>query len=606
MDKMRMESVDMTAQNIEKIGALFPNCITETVDENGHPKKAINFELLKQMLSSDVLEGDEAYEFTWVGKKAAIVDANSSIRKTLRPCPEKSVNWDETSNIYIEGDNLEVLKLLQESYLGKVKMIYIDPPYNTGNDFVYRDSFSETLEEYDASSGVYDDSGNKLFKNTSANGRFHSDWCSMMYARLLLSRNLLRDDGAIFISIDDNEQTNIKNLCNEIFGEENKVAEFVVIRAEGGGMAKQVIKGHDYLYVYAKNISKFIPLGKPKDVRGKIVERDGETYWIQEDWLRKEFGKYGNCHYEEILECKGQAKLDEINAGLANGEYMLIPKSNGMNIVGKLRNLKEDSSKFYSIVKHLSANGIVDLKALDLDKYFSYPKPVSLIKEMVSGMTLFTGKQEEIIMDFFSGSATTAQAVMQLNAEDKSGNRKFIMIQLPETFEESSDAYKKGYRTICDVGQERIRRAAKAIRDDTSAEIDYGFRVFKVDDSNMTDVYYGPAEYSQDLLSMLESNVKVDRNDLDLLFGCLLEWGLPLSLPYHSEEIDGCTIHDYNEGDLIACFDEDVPDSVIKEIAKRQPLRVVFRDSCFADSPSKINVSEIFKLLSPDTSIKVI
>lgn len=606
MNKMRMESVDMTAQNIEKIGALFPNCITETVDENGHPKKAINFELLKQMLSSDVLEGDEAYEFTWVGKKAAIVDANSSIRKTLRPCPEKSVNWDETSNIYIEGDNLEVLKLLQESYLGKVKMIYIDPPYNTGNDFVYRDSFSETLEEYDASSGVYDDSGNKLFKNTSANGRFHSDWCSMMYARLLLSRNLLKDDGAIFISIDDNEQTNIKNLCNEIFGEENKVAEFVVIRAEGGGMAKQVIKGHDYLYVYAKNISKFIPLGKPKDVRGKIVERDGETYWIQEDWLRKEFGKYGNCHYEEVLECKGQAKLDEINAGLANGEYMLIPKSNGMNIVGKLRNLKEDSSKFYSIVKHLSANGIVDLKALDLDKYFSYPKPVSLIKEMVSGMTLFTGKQEEIIMDFFSGSATTAQAVMQLNAEDKSGNRKFIMIQLPETFEESSDAYKKGYRTICDVGQERIRRAAKAISDDTSAEIDYGFRVFKVDDSNMTDVYYSPAEYSQDLLSMLESNVKADRNDLDLLFGCLLEWGLPLSLPYSSEQIDGCTVHNYNDGDLIACFDENVPDSVIKEIAKRQPLRAVFRDSSFANSPSKINVGEIFKLMAPDTRVKVI
>ena len=568
MDKMRMESVDMTAQNIEKIGSLFPNCITETVDENGHPKKAINFELLKQMLSSDVLEGDEAYEFTWVGKKAAIVEANKPIRKTLRPCPEESVNWDETSNIYIEGDNLEVLKLLQESYLGKVKMIYIDPPYNTGNDFVYRDSFSETLEEYDSSSGVYDDSGNKLFKNTSANGRFHSDWCSMMYARLLLSRNLLKDDGAIFISIDDNEQTNIKNLCNEIFGEENKVAEFVVIRAEGGGMAKQVIKGHDYLYVYAKNISKFIPLGKPKDVRGKIVERDGETYWIQEDWLRKEFGKYGNCHYEEILECKGQAKLDEINAGLANGEYMLIPKSNGMNIVGKLRNLKEDSSKFYSIVKHLSANGIVDLKALDLDKYFSYPKPVSLIKEMVSGMTLFTGKQDEIIMDFFSGSATTAQAVMQLNAEDKSGNRKFIMIQLPETFEESSDAYKNGYHTICDVGQERIRRAAKAISDETAAEIDYGFRVFKVDDSNMTDVYYSPSEYSQDLLSMLESNVKSDRNDLDLLFGCLLEWGLPLSLPYSSEQIDGCTIHNYNDGDLIACFDENVPDSVIKEIAK--------------------------------------
>lgn len=275
MDKMRMESVDITAQNIDKIGNLFPNCITETVDENGTPKKAINFEMLRQMLSGDVLDGDEAYEFTWVGKKAAIIDANRSIRKTLRPCPEKSVNWDRTSNIYIEGDNLEVLKLLQESYLGKVKMIYIDPPYNTGNDFVYRDSFSSSLEEYESSSGIYDDSGNKLFKNTSANGRFHSDWCSMIYSRLLLSRNLLKDDGAIFISIDDNEQTNIKNLCNEVFGEENKVAEFVVIRAEGGGMAKQVIKGHDYLYVYAKNINKFSPLVKPKDVRGKIVERNG-------------------------------------------------------------------------------------------------------------------------------------------------------------------------------------------------------------------------------------------------------------------------------------------------------------------------------------------
>lgn len=333
---------------------------------------------------------------------------------------------------------------------------------------------------------------------------------------------------------------------------------------------------------------------------------NGETYWIQEDWLRKEFGKYGNCHYEEILECKGQAKLDEINAGLANGEYMLIPKSNGMNIVGKLRNLKKDSSKFYSIVKHLSANGIADLKALDLDKFFSYPKPVSLIKEMISGMTLFTGKQEEIIMDFFSGSATTAQAVMQLNADDKSGNRKFIMVQLPEAFEENTEAYKRGYRTICDVGQERIRRAAKAIQDKSAAEIDYGFRVFKVDDSNMNDVYYSPEEYNQDLLSMLESNVKSDRNDLDLLFGCLLEWGLPLSLPYNSEQIDGCTVHNYNDGDLIACFNENVPDSVIKEIAKRQPLRAVFRDSSFANSTSKINVGEIFKLMAPDTRVKVI
>lgn len=609
---MRMEPLNLTTQNIEKIGELFPNCITEMLDEekstpgNNVYKKAINFELLKQMLSGDVIDGEEAYEFTWVGKKASIVEANKPIRKTLRPCPEESLDWDNTENVYIEGENLDVLKLLQESYLGKVKMIYIDPPYNTGNDFVYRDNFATSLGDYESSSGVYDESGNKLFKNTTANGRFHSDWCSMMYSRLLLSRNLLKDDGAIFISIDDNEQTNIKNICNEIFGEENKVAEFVVIRAEGGGMAKQVIKGHDYLYVYAKNINKFSPLKKPKDVRGKIVERNGETYWIQEDWLRKEFGKYGNCHYEEILEYKGQDKLDEINAGLANGEYVLVPKSNGMNIVGKLRNLKDDSSKFYSILKHLSADGIADLKALNLDKYFSYPKPVSLIKEMISGMTLFTGKQEEIIMDFFSGSATTAQAVMELNAEEKTGNRRFIMVQFPEFYEENSDAYNDGFRTLCDVGQERIRRAAKTIYKDTSAVIDYGFRVFRVDDTNMNDVYYSANEYSQDILSSLESNVKTDRTDLDLLFGCLLEWGLPLSLPYSSEQIEGCTVHNYNDGDLIACFDENVPDCVIKEIAKKQPLRAVFRDSSFADSPSKINVGEIFKLIAPNTKIKVI
>lgn len=606
MDKMRMESVDMTAQNIERIGALFPNCITETKGEDGKMKKAINFDLLRQMLSGDVLEGDEAYEFTWVGKKAAIVEANKPIRKTLRPCKEESVNWDTTENLYIEGDNLEVLKLLQESYLGKVKMIYIDPPYNTGNDFIYRDDFGMSSDEYEEGLGVYDEDGNRMFKNTDSNGRFHSDWCSMLYSRLMLARNLLTDDGAIFISIDENEQTNIKKLCEEVFGEDNKVAEFIVIRAEGGGMAKQVIKGHDYLFVFAKNASKFTPLGKPKDVRGKIVERDGETYWIQEDWLRKEFGKYGNCHYEEILECKGQAKLDEINAGIESGQYMLIPKPNGMNIVGKLRNLKEDSSKFYSILKHLSAKGIEDLKALEMDKYFSYPKPVSLISEMISGLTLFTGKKGDIILDFFSGSATTAQAVMELNAAEN-GNRKFIMVQLPETIESGTDAYKDGFRNICDVGKERIRRAAKKVaQDKPNATFDAGFRVFKVDDSNMKDVFYAPADYDQDLLSMLESNIKEDRTDLDLLFGCLLEWGLPLSMPYTSEKISGCTVHTYNDGDLIACFDENIPDEVVKTIAKRQPLRAVFRDSSFNGSPAKINVTEVFKLLAPDTRVKVI
>ena len=608
MDKLRMESPDLTAQNIDRIAALFPNCITEMLDEEHSTpekkvyKRAINFELLKQMLSPDVVDGDERYEFTWVGKKAAIVEANRPIRKTLRPCVEESKNWDTTENLYIEGDNLEVLKLLQESYLGKVKMIYIDPPYNTGNDFIYADDFMRSQEEENEQMGMYDEDDNRLFKNTDTNGRFHSDWCSMIYSRLMLARNLLTDDGAIFISIDDNEQTNVKKLCEEVFGESNKVAEFVIIRAEGGGMAKQVIKGHDYLFVYAKNITMFSPLGKPKDIRGKIVERDGEKYWIQEDWLRKEFGKYGNCHYEEILKYKGQEKLDEINLGLKSGEYILVPKPNGMNVVGKLRNVKADSSKFYSILKHLSANGIKDLQTLNLEKYFSYPKPVSLIRELVAGMTIFTSKDGDIILDFFSGSATTAHAVMQLNAED-GGHRKFIMVQLPEKCDEASEAYKAGYKTICEIGKERIRRAGDKIKSEspmTTQDLDVGFRVLKLDDTNMKDVYYAPDDYDQGMLAGLESNIKDDRTDLDLLFGCLIDWGLPLSLPYKSEQIDGCTVHTYNGGDLIACFDANIPESVVKEIAKRKPLRAVFRDSGFASSPEKINVFEIFKLYMPE------
>ena len=602
MDKLRMESPDMTAQNIDRIAALFPNCVTEASDGHGGIKRAINFELLKQMLSPDVVDGDERYEFTWVGKKAAIVEANKPIRKTLRPCVEESKNWDTTENLYIEGDNLEVLKLLQESYLGKVKMIYIDPPYNTGNDFIYADDFMRSQEEENEQMGMYDEDDNRLFKNTDTNGRFHSDWCSMIYSRLMLARNLLTDDGAIFISIDDNEQTNVKKLCEEVFGESNKVAEFVIIRAEGGGMAKQVIKGHDYLFVYAKNITMFSPLGKPKDIRGKIVERDGEKYWIQEDWLRKEFGKYGNCHYEEILKYKGQEKLDEINLGLKSGEYILVPKPNGMNVVGKLRNVKADSSKFYSILKHLSANGIKDLQTLNLEKYFSYPKPVSLIRELVAGMTIFTSKDGDIILDFFSGSATTAHAVMQLNAED-GGHRKFIMVQLPEKCDEASEAYKAGYKTICEIGKERIRRAGDKIKSEspmTTQDLDVGFRVLKLDDTNMKDVYYAPDDYDQGMLAGLESNIKDDRTDLDLLFGCLIDWGLPLSLPYKSEQIDGCTVHTYNDGDLIACFDANIPESVVKEIAKRKPLRAVFRDSGFASSPEKINVFEIFKLYMPE------
>ena len=445
-----------------------------------------------------------------------------------------------------------------------------------------------------------------------SNGRFHTDWLNMMYTRLRLAKDLLTPDGAIFISIDDNEQTNIKKLCEEVFGESNKVAEFIVIRAEGGGMAKQVIKGHDYLYVYAKDVTKFSPLGKPKDIRGKIVERDGEKYWIQEDWLRKEFGKYGNCHYEEILECKGQAKLDEINLGLKKGEYMLIPKPNGMNIVGKLRNIKADSSKFYSILKHLSANGIKDLQALDLDKYFSYPKPVSLIQELIAGMTIFSNKDEDIILDFFSGSATTAQAVMQQNYED-GGNRRFIMVQLPESLAENKDAKKAGFDTICDVGEERIRRVGSKIREEAQTLIgeakplpDMGFRVLKCDTSNMKEVFYKPDEVEQTLFDNYANNIKEDRTSEDLLFQVMLDLGVLLSSKIEETTIAGCKVFNVAEGFLYACFDDNISDEVVQAIANEQPYYVVFRDSGMASDSVLTNFDQIFASISPTTVRKVL
>lgn len=613
MDKLKMQTANKADENFKKLAAMFPNAITETIDENGEVVRAIDKDVLMQEISVKVVEGkDERYQFTWPDKKKSVLLANAPISKTLRPCREESVDFDTTENLYIEGDNLEVLKLLQETYLGKIKMIYIDPPYNTGNDFVYEDDFAQSTDEYLANSGQFDDAGNRLVKNVDSNGRFHTDWLNMMYTRLRLAKDLLTPDGAIFISIDDNEQTNIKKLCEEVFGESNKVAEFIVIRAEGGGMAKQVIKGHDYLYVYAKDVTKFSPLGKPKDIRGKIVERDGEKYWIQEDWLRKEFGKYGNCHYEEILECKGQAKLDEINLGLKKGEYMLIPKPNGMNIVGKLRNIKADSSKFYSILKHLSANGIKDLQALDLDKYFSYPKPVSLIQELIAGMTIFSNKDEDIILDFFSGSATTAQAVMQQNYED-GGNRRFIMVQLPESLAENKDAKKAGFDTICDVGEERIRRVGSKIREEAQTLIgeakplpDMGFRVLKCDTSNMKEVFYKPDEVEQTLFDNYANNIKEDRTSEDLLFQVMLDLGVLLSSKIEETTIAGCKVFNVAEGFLYACFDDNISDEVVQAIANEQPYYVVFRDSGMASDSVLTNFDQIFASISPTTVRKVL
>ena len=541
-------------------------------------------------------DAPEAYEFNWVGKQAARAEVLKPIKKTLRPVKEDSVDWDNTQNLYIEGDNLEVLKLLQKSYLGKVKMIYIDPPYNTGNDFVYHDDFAMSADEYAEASGSVDELGNKYIKNMDSNGRFHSDWCSMMYSRLMVARSLLTEDGYIFMSIDDKEAQNLKNIGNEIFGEDNFVAQFVVIRSEGGGLAKRAVIGHDYLLVFAKDINMVRPLGRPKDIRGKIVNINGEDYWIETDWFREVFGKYGTCHYEDILKFYTQSKKDEIDKGIANGEYVLIPRD-GKHIVGRYRKVAEDTSKFYTIVKHLNKNAVDDLRVLSMEKYFDYPKPVSLLKEFVLCATILSTKESDIILDFFSGSATTAHAVMQLNAED-GGNRKFIMVQLPEETPEDSEARKAGYNTIPDIAKERIRRAGKKIKEEsplTTADLDTGFRVFRLDEGNYEDVNRSPKEFKQDQLDLFLNNIKTDRNDLDLLFGCMLDWGVQLSLPMTQEVVDGKTIYTVNDGDLVACFAENVSEDVVKAMAEKMPLRVIFRDSCFAQDADKINIYETFK-----------
>ena len=633
-----MESVDMTAQNIEKMGALFPNCITETVDENGKPKKAINFELLKQMLSGDVLDGDEAYEFTWVGKKAAIVEANKPIRKTLRPCPEESVNWDSTENLYIEGDNLEVLKLLQESYLGAIKMIYIDPPYNTGNDFIYEDDFMHSQDEEERKMGMYDENNNRLFKNTDTNGRFHSDWCSMIYSRLHLAKNLLKDGGVIFISIDDSEVRNLKNICDEVFGASNFVAQLIWQNKKGGGNdSKHIAIEHEYILTYARNIAllgefyesyseEYIKRYKEKDEIGRYFwdtfkRKAGKQYYpiTCPDGTVLEYDEDGNA----ISWLRSKTRFD---ADIAAGEIRIVKLGEKWSVQFKQRMpLGKTPRSIFTTETVISEQGTTSTGASDVYEYFkkdvfSNPKPVELVRFLLG----FGLGKDDIVLDFFSGSGTTAEAVMKYNIDG--GNAKYILVQLSEDIDSmlnssSSNAKRVAGNAVAvldelhrphiipELAKERIRRAGKKIKDNnplTTQELDIGFRVFKLDDSNMTDVYYSPAEYSQHLLSMLESNIKPDRTDLDLLFGCLLEWGLPLSLPYSSEKIEGCTVHNYNNGDLIACFDENIPDSVIKEIAKRQPIRAVFRDSCFANSPSKINVGEIFKLLAPDTSVKVI
>ena len=719
MEHMKFESPDMVQGNIEKIEALFPNCVTETRGEDGKLKKAVNFDLLRQMLSGDVAEGDEAYEFTWVGKKAAIVEANRPIRKTLRPCPEESVNWDNTENLYIEGDNLEVLKLLQESYLGKVKLIYIDPPYNTGNDFIYRDDFAMKTDEYEEQLGMFDEeTGDRLFKNTDSNGRFHSDWCSMIYPRLILARNILAPDGAIFISIDDHEADNLKKICDEVFGADCFIANIswqrtYATRNDSKGIPLEV----EHLLTYSKNpdwTPGLLPRTEAMDSKYKNPDNDvalwradnayaadadthqGMVYAIQHPftgemlypanglhWRYKQNDMLeimrGWCDYHlENLHDEGKrASVCGVAVETIRKDIMGIvltesveesrkkaqkvyergqwPKyyftKNGWGGIAKKTYL--DSAKGRLPSNYWSHNEVghtdeakKELMALfDGKAPFDTPKPVRLLDRILA----IASDKESIVLDFFSGSASMGHAVMNKNAHDN-GCRKFILVQIPEK------APSPEYPTLCEIGKERLRLAGKKIAEEndimknlitieteedinlitdiakygpnaverassmfkhtdcSNPRLDIGFRVLKLADSNMNDVYYSAGEYGQQMLDDMESKIKPDRTDLDLLFGCLLEWGLPLSLPYKSETIDGCTVHTYAPGDadldirdaLIACFDEKVPTNVIETIARRNPLRAVFREECFTSSPDKINVEEIFKMITPNTRVKVI
>lgn len=636
MEHMKFETPDMVSENVDKIAALFPSAITEMRGEDGEIKRGVNFEVLKQLLSRDVVDGDECYEFTWVGKKAAMAEASRPITKTLRPVKADSRDWDTTENLYIEGDNLEVLKILQESYLGKVKMIYIDPPYNTGNDFIYADDFMRSQEEENEQMGMYDEDENRLFKNADTRGRFHSDWCSMIYSRLMLARNLLAEDGAIFISIDDNELASLTEICGEVFGGSNFVG--CISRATGtttGQDANKIGSSLDYCVVYAKSddfILNGIDLDEKDMKRFNEVDSKGRYSVLQ---LRKT----GNADRKEdrpnmfyaVTAPDGDAVFpfgpgDYLSRWRVSQEsYEKLARDN-MIVWKKDENEKcpivdgykksswtpyvkyylegrtKQVSNFFQDIEGNKKASIVLKDLLGVKGVFDNPKPV----EFMNIIARISTNKESVALDFFSGSATTAHAVMQLNAED-GGHRKFIMVQLPEKCDEASEAYKAGYKNICEIGKERIRRAGDKIRSEhPDAKLDTGFRVFRVDESNMEDVYYHPEELTQTMLGGMVSNIKPDRTDLDLLYACLLDWGVEISLSHTQAVIDGCTVHNVDNGALCACFDERVPLAVIDYMAKQQPLRAVFRDSSFAADDSKINVTEIFKNLSPDTKVKVI
>lgn len=637
MDKLRMQSSNGVEDNITKIAQLFPDCVTETVDErSGQPKHLIDFEKLKQNLSDSVIsERAERYQFTWPDKSKAILLANSPINATLRPCREDSVDFDNTQNLYIEGDNLDVLKCLKETYLHKVKMIYIDPPYNTGNDFVYEDDFAQSSEEYLANSGQFDEQGNRMFTNAESNGRFHTDWLNMIYPRLKVARDLLTDDGVIFISIDDNEVENLRKVCDEVFGEQNFVdCLHWKKKKQPSFLAKHTAKVMEYVIVYAKNTFKLEKLSveKVSDSNKKVININN---------------KVSSRIFKPGVRVKSEEQTGIIKAGVYTGRSMDVEykndiyyengrTTNEVEVVSKFsdsqsnidtfiqkdllyitknfllrRDVGEEAAEKRKSITDLLLNDYGDNQESDKEflelfdkKYFDYTKPIKLIYNLVKSN--FT--EEGIILDFFSGSATTAHAVMLLNSED-GGNRKFIMVQLPEKTEEKSEAFKAGYKNICEIGKERIRRAGKKIKEEsplTTQDLDTGFRVLKLDSTNMQDIYYSPKDISQaDLFSQVD-NVKPDRTGEDLLFQVMLELGATMDSKIETTTVAGKTIYNVAEGYLVACFDPNVTDEVVKAIAQMLPAYAVLRDTSMKDDSTATNFEQIFKTYSPDTVTKIL
>ena len=622
MDKLKMHSMNKVDDNIEKIGKLFPNCITERKNEKGEVEYAIDFDMLKQELSSVVVEGnEERYQFTWPDKKKSILLANAPINKTLRPCREESVDFDNTENLYIEGDNLEVLKLLQETYLGKIKMIYIDPPYNTGNDFVYSDDFAQSTDEYLENSGQFDDDGNRLVKNLDSNGRFHTDWLNMIYPRLKLAKDLMTDDGIIFISIDDYEQENMKKLCDEVFGDSNFVAQLVWQRAfSPKNDAKYISNSHDYVIMYAKNIDDFkigrLPRTEEANARYSNPDNDPRGVWMSSDLSVKTYNPAtdypittpaGNIINPPSGRCWRTSKDAFDKLVKENRVYFGEDGTNTPRLKRFLSELKYDGMAPTSIlmfkeVGHSQEGSQEVTKLLDVGA-FDGPKPTRLLDRLI---TLANTDKDSIILDFFSGSATTAHSVMKKNVED-GGKRKYVMVQLPEESDKKSIAYKAGYKNICEIGKERIRRAAKKIAEENpEAKFDGGFRVLKCDSSNMKEVYYNPAEYEPSLFSRLEDNIKEDRTPEDLLFQVMLDLGVLLSSKIEATTIAGKKVFNVEDNYLIACFDDNVTEEVITEIAKQKPYYFVMRDSSMANDSVATNFEQIFVAYSPDTVRKVL